>query len=80
MTNPYQRLCPKCHVVMVGPYAWSDGKAEIDRWDCPRCGHRCERFKWEYSSEQTFDPTAKRERPYWMNEARFQALRARLRR
>lgn len=67
---------------MTGPYAVSDGKSEIDEWTCPRCGHVCQRFRWEYAPEVRQDPFAPREgrpAPYWKDEKRWKEIRAKAR-
>lgn len=67
--------------MMTGPYAVSDGREEMDEWTCPRCGHVCQRFKWEYAPEVRQDPFAPREgrpMPYWKNRERWAELRRRL--
>jgi len=66
---------------MAGPYAVSDGLSEMDEWTCPRCGHVCQRFKWEYAPEVRQDPYAPREgrpAPYWKNKAKLDEIRERL--
>ena len=44
---------------MNGPYDESDGTKEYRVWTCPKCGFRCEKFLWEYSSEERSDPGIK---------------------
>lgn len=53
---PAGRICPKCKARMAGPWWEGDDRAAYRVWLCQECGYRCERFAFEWSSEEPVDP------------------------
>lgn len=41
---------------MSGPYEVADAQAVYFEYTCPKCGHVCHRFRWEWPAEEQRDP------------------------
>lgn len=63
---------------MAGPYEVGDKTGVYFEWNCSKCGHVCQRFRWEYTLPTPGEGRQMSGPAWWKDDKKWRELMDRL--